>query len=322
MWCRAYTRPVVRTFLAAVLAVALLPLIVLANLSIWASGTVLDEPAFAATVSRSLEGPAVETLLAEQTAGAILDVANETPILRDALVTQVLGLDVSAPADQVRTVLDNRVRVTLDRPLVREARDDAVAAVHALLVGGPDAAHSPVAVRGTVVVLDLGPLVSRVVAELDPRLTQAGLPGVPPGLVVVELGGVDELRQVGDATATLDRGRIVAPLLVAGIGLLILVFAHRRMRAVGLIGGAVMIGGLLSLAALWFGGGVLNATAESSGSITDRVAADAYGAFASTLADQSLLLVAGGGILALAMAMLLVVAGGLARLNAWRDSRA
>ena len=95
------------------------------------------------------------------------------------------------------------------------------------------------------------------------------------------------------------------------------------MRALGLIGGAVMIGGLLSLAALWFGGGVLNATAESSGSITDRVAADAYGAFASTLADQSLLLVAGGGILALAMAMLLVVAGGLARLlNAWRDSRA
>ena len=312
----------VRTFLAALLALALLPLIVLANLSIWASGTVLNEPVFAATVNRSLEGPAVETLLAEQTAGAILDVANGTPILRDALVTQVLGLDVSAPADQVRTVLDNRVRVTLNRPLVREARDDAIAAVHGLLLGGPGAARAPVAVRGTRVVLDLGPLVTRVVAELDPRLTQAGLPGVPPGLVVVELGGVGELRQIGDATATLDRGRIVAPLLVAGLGLLILVLAHRRMRALGLIGGAVMIGGLLSLAALWLGGGVLNTTAESSGSIADRVAADAYGAFASTLADQSLLLVAGGGVLAFAMALLLVIAGGVARLNAWRDSRA
>jgi hypothetical protein len=164
--------------------------------------------------------------------------------------------------------------------------------------------------------------VTRVVAELDPRLTQAGLPGIPPGLVLVDLGGVTELRQVGNASATLDRGRIVAPLLVVGLGLLILVLAHRRMRALGLIGGAIMIGGLVSLAALWFGGGVLTATAESSGSISDRVAADAYGAFASTLADQSLLLVAGGGILALAMALLLLVAGGLQRLNAWRDSRA
>lgn len=312
----------VRTFLAAVLCVALLPLLVLANLSVWASVTVLSEPAFAATVNRSLEGPAVETLLAEQTAGAILDVANGTPVLRDALVTQVLGLDVSAPADQVRTVLGNRVRVTLNRPTVRAARDDAVAAVHALLLGGPAAARAPVAVRGTTVVLDLGPLVTRVVAELDPRLTQAGLPGVPPGLVVVELGGVQELRQAGDASAILDRGRIVAPMLVLGLGLLILVLAHRRMRALGLIGGAIMIGGLISLAALWFGGGLLNTTSESSGSIADRVAADAYGAFARTLADQSLLLVAGGGILAFAMALLLLVAGGLSRLNAWRDTRA
>ncbi len=294
----------------------------LANLSVWASVTVLSEPAFAATVNRSLEGPAVETLLAEQTAGAILDVANGTPVLRDALVTQVLGLDVSAPADQVRTVLGNRVRVTLNRPTVRAARDDAVAAVHALLLGGPAAARAPVAVRGTTVVLDLGPLVTRVVAELDPRLTQAGLPGVPPGLVVVELGGVQELRQAGDASAILDRGRIVAPMLVLGLGLLILVLAHRRMRALGLIGGAIMIGGLISLAALWFGGGLLNTTSESSGSIADRVAADAYGAFARTLADQSLLLVAGGGILAFAMALLLLVAGGLSRLNAWRDTRA
>ena len=64
-----------------------------------------------------------------------------------------------------------------------------------------------------------------------------------------------------------------------------------------MVGVAAMIAGLVSLAAVWLGGGV--ATSLPDDPTAGEVVGDVYDAFASLLVGQSLLLLLGGFVIAL-----------------------
>ena len=61
---------VLRTMLAAVLLVLLLPALVVANASEWAARTVVDDQAFATTAGRVMDTPALRQVVADRVTSA------------------------------------------------------------------------------------------------------------------------------------------------------------------------------------------------------------------------------------------------------------
>ena len=304
---RRYTPDVVRTFVAMVLLLALLPAIVAANLTTWASRTVLDEAVFTTTVDNTLNEADLERKIADQSTSALLQIVGDSPFIYAALATQVLGLDASTPNEVVRLALTERVMALLDTPPVRAERARAVLAFHAVLTDGLDAVAPPIMVRGSELVLDLAPLIQRIVDGLDPRLTQAGLPPVPNGFAVLDIAPASTVRTVSDAATEMERDRLLAPLAVAVLAFWILLLAHRRLRAVGLMGGVSLVAGLATLAGVTAVTTTLFRTGSLSDSVTDRVVAESVGSFSTVLSDQSFVLIVGGGAVALAMGVVLAM---------------
>jgi hypothetical protein len=283
-----------RTSVAAVLLVLLLPMVVVANASTWALRTVLDDRVFAATVGRILDTPTLEAEMSERATSLILDVADDSNLRLQALATQVLGLP-TANRTAVETALESRIATALGAPAVVAARDDAVSAVHRFVTGAAKA-EPPLAVRGSQVVLDLGDIVEEVAAELDPRLPALGLASLPAAKTTVVLGEASQLRMVSQGITLLEAARIVIPLAVVAVILAIVGLAHRRIRALGIVGVAIMVAGLVSLAVAWVGGGVVRRAPED---LTVRtIIGEVYDAFIGLLLAQSLLLVAAGAAIA------------------------
>jgi hypothetical protein len=283
-----------RTSVAAVLLVLLLPMVVVANASTWALRTVLDDRVFAATVGRILDTPTLEAEMSERATSLILDVADDSNLRLQALATQVLGLP-TANRTAVETALESRIATALGAPAVVAARDDAVSAVHRFVTGAAKA-EPPLAVRGSQVVLDLGDIVEEVAAELDPRLPALGLASLPAAKTTVVLGEASQLRMVSQGITLLEAARIVIPLAVVAVILAIVGLAHRRIRALGIVGVAIMVAGLVSLAVAWVGGGVVSRAPED---LTVRtIIGEVYDAFIGLLLAQSLLLVAAGAAIA------------------------
>jgi hypothetical protein len=283
-----------RTSVAAVLHVLLLPMVVVANASTWALRTVLDDRVFAATVGRILDTPTLEAEMSERATSLILDVADDSNLRLQALATQVLGLP-TANRTAVETALESRIATALGAPAVVAARDDAVSAVHRFVTGAAKA-EPPLAVRGSQVVLDLGDIVEEVAAELDPRLPALGLASLPAAKTTVVLGEASQLRMVSQGITLLEAARIVIPLAVVAVILAIVGLAHRRIRALGIVGVAIMVAGLVSLAVAWVGGGVVSRAPED---LTVRtIIGEVYDAFIGLLLAQSLLLVAAGAAIA------------------------
>jgi hypothetical protein len=283
-----------RTSVAAVLLVLLLPMVVVANASTWALRTVLDDRVFAATVGRILDTPTLEAEMSERATSLILDVADDSNLRLQALATQVLGLP-TANRTAVETALESRIATALGAPAVVAARDDAVSAVHRFVTGAAKA-EPPLAVRGSQVVLDLGDIVEEVAAELDPRLPALGLASLPAAKTTVVLGEASQLRMVSQGITLLAAARIVIPLAVVAVILAIVGLAHRRIRALGIVGVAIMVAGLVSLAVAWVGGGVVSRAPED---LTVRtIIGEVYDAFIGLLLAQSLLLVAAGAAIA------------------------
>ena len=79
--------------------------------------------------------------------------------------------------------------------------------------------------------------------------------------------------------------------------ILIVVVAHRRERALGIVGVAVMIAGLVSLGIVWLGG-TAGVAALRSDTVQD-IAGAVYGELTTVLVAQSIVLLAGGAALAI-----------------------
>ncbi len=297
----------VRTFIAAILLVALIPAVVAANATTWASRTILDEAVFTTTVENTLNETDLQRGIANSSARALVEMISGSPILYGALATQVLGLDASASNDTVRSVLTDRILALLDRPSVKAERDRAVLAVHAVLTDGLDVATPPIIIRGSQVSLDLAPIIQRVVDELDPRLTQAGLPPVPSGFAVLDVAPARTITDFSSVAGELDRDRGIAPLIATLLAVAILLVAHRRMRAIGLIGGVCLLAGLVSVAAANVAIAQSGAaTISADAPIADHVVAEATGSFGKVLMDQSFALIVGGGAVAFTIGVVLV----------------
>ncbi len=287
----------VRTFLAAVLLIALLPAMVVANASTWALQTVVDDDAFTTTVTRSMETPSLREALATEAAVAVVDALERADRRLQTAATLVLGLGLGASAPQLEAALAARILAALDDPRVEAARDEVIRAVHHALLTSARGGGRLVSIQGDQVVLDLSPVVERVVAVVDTRLPSAALAGLAATDAQLVLAEADAFQTASQALTLADALRLIIPLIVVVVILAIVGLAHRRTRALGIVGAAVMVAGLVSLGIAWVGGGVVAGVPEDP--TVGRIAADVYDSFTSLLFGQSLLLIVGGALVAL-----------------------
>lgn len=291
----------IRTILAALLAVALVPGVILANASTWAQRTVLDEAVFASSVRDALDSPAIEAAIADAVAAALADRFRELDPRIQAVGATALGLAADAGPAAIEDALAGRIRTALARPDVRDARDGAVTAFHGVVIGATTGAGTVVNVDGTRLVLDIGPLVERIVGALDPRLSALGLATLPARDRHVVVADSPVLSSASDAIRAVDTWGTVIPLVVLAGAVLVVVLAHRRVRALAIVGVVLMVAGLVSAAAVWLAGGVIAGVSDEP--VTRDVAGGVFDAFASLLTVQSLILVLFGAVIALVALM-------------------
>jgi hypothetical protein len=288
---------VIRTTLAALLVVVLVPGVILANASTWAHRTVLDEAIFASSVGDALDSPAIEAAIADAVAAALAERFRELDDRVQAAGRMALGLAMGAGPAAIEEALAGRIQTVLARPAVRDARDGAVAALHGVVIGATSGTGTVVNVDGTRLVLDIGPLVERIIRALDPRLSALGLAALPTRDRHVVVADSPVLSTASDAIRAVDTWGTIIPLVVLGGAVLVVVMAHRRVRALAIVGVALMVAGLVSVAVVWLAGGVIAGVSDEP--VTRDVAGDVVDAFASLLTAQSLILVLFGAVIAL-----------------------
>jgi hypothetical protein len=292
----------VRTGLATLLLVFLVPIVAAANVSTWGLRTALDSATFSTTVGRALDAPATERIVADALADGIIEHLHEaTPSLESDLAQRLLarqlGLAANAGPDAVRAALRDELRNALQDPAVEQARDDVVATLHGYVLGVAEGEPGLVAVQGKNVVLDTPRILDRISDEADPRLAVLidSMPSALSDPIVVAQAA--ELEPIGRALRAMDALQLLLPLLAVTMALLIVLFAHRRARALGIVAAAVAVAGLLSLIAVWAGGryvaGVPDAPAAR------QLTSEVYDAFLRVLVAQSLILAIAGIALAL-----------------------
>jgi hypothetical protein len=293
-----------RRTIAALLLVILLPALVVVNASTWALRTALDDAAFAATVGRVMDTPAVEDAIATRATTAVIDTLDTAPGRLATVSAVVLGLTGDPSRDQIAAALEARILTALSAPRVEAARDDAIRAVHAVLLGAATRDDGLVHVDGSQVVLDLGPIVEQVAGAVDDRLPRAGLANLPADQTTIVLAEAPQLATVTRTVDILEALRIVLPLALLALVVAILALAHRRARALGLIGMAMVVAGLVSLVIAWLGGGIVGRAPEDP--VAALVVKGAYDAFVEVLVLQSLLLIAIGAFLTLVARVLVM----------------
>jgi hypothetical protein len=286
---------VLRTMLAAVLLVLLLPALVVANASEWAARTVVDDQAFATTAGQVMETPALRQVVADRVTSQVVSGLLTDPITARVVATQILGLTADATATEIASAIQARVRVALDDPAVREARDAIISDIHASLIGAATGS-GVVTIQGDALVLDTGPFIDRLAKAVDGRLTP-GTISIPRADRTIVLARADVLETSSDALSLLDLGRFLIPIAAVIVALAIVGLAHRRVRALGIVGIALTVAGIVTLVAAWLGGEAIAGT--SSDATVRQVASGVYAAFLRSLAIQSALLIASGAVIAI-----------------------
>ena len=287
---------VFRTMLAAVLLVLLLPALVIANASEWAARTVVDDHAFATTAGRVMDTPALRAVVADRITDQVVTALVTDPITARVVATQILGLSAEATAPEIGTAIRARVAVALDDPAVREARDAIIEDIHARLIGAAAGDSGAVRIEGDELVLDTGPFIDRLAVAVDGRLTP-GLIAIAPDDRTIVLARSEVLETSSDTLSLLGLGRFLIPIAAVIVALAIVGLAHRRVRALGLVGIAVTLAGVLTLVAAWAGG---EAIAGASRDATVRqVASEVYRAFLDLLVIQSMVLILTGTLIAI-----------------------
>jgi hypothetical protein len=287
-----------RSTVVAILLMLLLPAAVFANGSAWASQTVLDERSFTTVVGHALDSSMIRNRLAERAAAIALDKLNDVDGRTEQVMRDVFGLDVVPSRPQLESLLRPIFATALEAPAVRDERDRVVAGAHRFVVSGASTPDASVSFRGTQVVVDLGPVIERLAMTVDPRLSADGLADLTPRDASVELADAGRLRSVGSMLVVLDDTQTAVPIvLLAMIGLIVLL-AHRRLRAVGLVGVTLLLAGVACLTVTILAGEFAREISDENA--LNQVAGNAYDAFASLLMVQSAGLVVSGALIALA----------------------
>lgn len=287
---------VIRTVLAAVLLILLLPAIVIANASNWAARTVVDDVAFRSTVTRVMETPTLRATIVQRVSDEVTTFLATNPETLRLLVTEILHVPDTTSVDDVRAALRARLAVAMDDPAVRQARDEAIEQVHAFLIDASTGGDRAVRIDGDRLVLDTGPLVERLAAAVDPRLTPATV-RLSEGDRLVVLASANALQTARTGLPLLEVIQFLVPLIAVVVALAIVGLAHRRVRALGLVGIAVTVAGAVTLVAAWFGGSVLG---EASTDVTVRaITTEVYTAFVTLLVLQAAALIVAGLVLSL-----------------------
>ena len=280
-----------RPVFAALLLVLLLPTVVLGNASYWAVRTVVDDVAFARTVGDVLDSPTMRATVAQRVSDDVTAYLASEPETMRVLATEILQVDDSATIDEVRAALRAAIAPALDDPDVRQARDETIARVHAYLTGAATGTSGAVRIEGDELILDIGGLMERLAAAVDPRLTPT-MVRLPESDRILVLAEADAIGTAGTAVSLLEVFQILIPLGAIVAALTILALAHRRVRALGLVGIAVTMAGAVTLVAAWLGGA---AVGNASSDVTVRqMSTEVYSAFTGLLVWQSLILIVGG----------------------------
>ena len=211
------------------------------------------------------------------------------------LGARILGAS-SAPG-ALEAALQARVVQALQDPRVEAVRDEVVRELHGFVFGAARGTNELVRVEGPDLVVDLTPIVERAADTIDPRLVAMIRPQLDPATTRIVVADAEGLQTAGTVVTVLDTLRWVIPLLVVLATILIVVVAHRRERALAIVGVAVMIAGLVSLGIVWLGGSA-GVAAMNEGTVRD-VAGAVYGELTTVLVSQSLVLLAGGAALAI-----------------------
>ena len=287
-----------RSTVAAILLMLLLPAAVFANGSTWASQTVLDERSFTSVVGRALDSGVIRDRLAERAAAIALNKLGDVNGRTEQVMRDVFGMNVVPSRPQLESLLRPIFATALDAPAVRDERDRVVAAAHRFVVRGASTPDALVSFRGTQVVVDLGPVIERLAMTVDPRLSADGLADLRPRDASVELADAGRLRSVGSLLVVLDGTRTAVPIVLLAIIVLIVLLARRRLRAIGLVGVTLLLAGAACLTVTIVAGEFAREISDETA--VNQVAGDTYDAFASLLMVQSAGLVVVGAVIALA----------------------
>jgi hypothetical protein len=297
---------VIRSVLAAVLVLALIPATALANTSTWASRTVLDRAAFSQVVGRALDTPAARGALAERLAAELYAAILRVDDRLRFVIGPLVGESPAASDAAIIAGLEPWVADVLEDARTQGARDQLVLAIHDALIGAVEDPAATVRIEGDALVLDAADLLRAVVGALRERLGDIGVAIPQTTTIEITLAASPAIASTPGGLSALEQFAVVAPLLAIAIGLLIVLVAHRRRRAVGIVGLAVGLGGIAGLAVVTLGG---VAVAGADSPIDPGLLTATYGALSENLAMQSAVVLAGGGALAAIGAFLALLPG-------------
>jgi hypothetical protein len=287
------------------LVLALIPAAAAANASTWAKRSVLDQQAFTEVVDRSLDQPEAEEALAEQLAPALFDTLVGADERARLILGPLAGQSPSAPDAEIIRGLEPRIRAALESPRFDAARERLVIAAHQALVGLDDP-DSTVRIEGDALIVDAADLLRVLLDTIDSRIVALGV-SVPEGANVdIELASSPGLAATGQVLPTVDRLGTILPLVALATALLVVVVAHRRGRALQVVGLAITLAGAACLLVVWLGG-VAVAAAESP--ISPQLVQSTYGALSGDLVTQSVALIVGGFVLLVVGGIVAVVGG-------------
>src|SRR5262245_39539845 len=112
-----------RSLLAALLVLALIPTVAVANASTWAQRSVLDRATFTEVVDRALDSPEAKTALAEQLAPALFNALVDADSRVRLILGPLAGQSPDAPDSAIIRGLEPRIRTALDNPRIEKARN-------------------------------------------------------------------------------------------------------------------------------------------------------------------------------------------------------
>ena len=295
-----------RSLLAALLVLALIPAVAAANATTWAKRSVLDEQRFTEVVDRTLDSPEAEEALAEQLAPALFETLVSADERARLILGPIAGQSPNAPDDDIIRGLEPRIRAALESPRFDAARERLVIAAHQALVGLDDP-DSTVRIEGDALYVDAADLLRVLLDTIDSRIVALGVE-VPEGANVdIELASSPGLAATGQVLPTVDRLGTVLPLVAIATALLVVVVAHRRGRALQVVGLAVTLAGAACLLVVWLGG-LAVASAESP--ISPQLVQATYRALSSDFVTQSMAIMVGGFVLLVVGGIVAVFSGG------------
>ncbi|HEU5204232.1 MAG TPA: hypothetical protein VFU17_08050 [Candidatus Limnocylindrales bacterium] len=295
-----------RSLLAALLVLALIPAVAAANATTWAKRSVLDQRQFTEVVDRTLDSPEAEEALAEQLAPALFDTLVGADERARLVLAPIAGQSADASDTAIIRGLEPRIRAALESPRFDAARERLVIAAHRTLVGLDDP-DSTVRIDGDALIVDAADLLRVLLDTIDSRIGALGI-DVPDGANVdIELASSPGLAATGQVLPTVDRLGTILPLIAIATALLVIVVAHRRGRALQVVGLAVTLAGAACLGVVWLGG---LAVAGAESPISPELVQATYRALSSDLVTQSMALIVGGFVLLVVGGLVSVLRGG------------